>query len=81
MTKDNIVNLVPPTDTDKLLNSTYIITTLDDEYTSEGFAIFTSQHVAIMRDTGNGPIPVLLVPLAQLKALELVEDTEEDAPF
>lgn len=55
----------------------YVVTDIDDnEFFGTGFMIFTSQHVAIMRDDGNGAIPVLVVPIARVKAAEIFEDEE-----
>lgn len=79
---DNVFNLVPGTkgeDDSKLPVNRYYITNIDgQEYPAEGFLIFTSQHVAVMRDFGDGAIPVLVMPLSQLKVTELVEDDNED---
>lgn len=57
----------------------YILEDIDgNQFPAEGFLIFTSQHVAIMRDTGKGAVPVMVVPLNRLKVAELFEDDEED---
>lgn len=50
----------------------------DEEYNAEGFLIFTTSHVAIMRDEGEGAVPVLLLPMDLFKSAEIDED---EAPF
>lgn len=52
-------------------------------YFAHGFMIFTSEHVAIMKETDAGAIPVLLMPLTQVNIIfiddeELVAEVEED---
>lgn len=60
----------------------YYITDVDDEdYFGTGFCIFTTHHVAIMKDTGKGAIPVVVIPLLRIKSVELVEDDEVELPF
>jgi hypothetical protein len=55
----------------------YVIIDKDgQEHFAEGFLIFTSQHVAIMRDAPDGALPVLVMPLSDVKRAELVEDEE-----
>lgn len=55
----------------------YVLTDVDNqELYATGFLVFTSQHVAVMRDYGKGAIPVLVVPLDRTKYAELVEDDE-----
>lgn len=57
----------------------YVIMDLDGtEFFGTGFMIFTSHHIAIMKDNGNGAIPVLVVPIARVKAAELYEDIDTD---
>jgi hypothetical protein len=58
----------------------------DEEWTALGFMVFTPHHLAIMRDYGNGAVPVIVLPLDRVKAGGLVppdeEDTEtEELPF
>lgn len=80
MNNDNIISLVPTTkdgDDDSFPTNAYVITDVEGtDFYAEGFAIFTSHHIAIMRDSGNGPIPVLVLPLLRVKAAELMEDEE-----
>lgn len=57
-------------------NTYAIIDREGNDYYAEGFALFTSQHIAIMRDTGGGAIPILIMPLDQVRIVELVEDDE-----
>ena len=60
----------------------YEIEDLDGNvFNALGFLIFTTQHVAIMRDEGSGPIPVLIVPLGLVKAASLVDEELDEAPF
>lgn len=88
MSNDNIVSLVPP-DKQDIPESEYVIVTHADannpegrEYFATGFLLFTSHHVAIMRDTGLGALPILVVPLANVLMAEIVEpDEDETAPF
>lgn len=66
---------------DKIKSNEYLVIDVDDrEYPAYGFLIFTSQHVAVMQDDGDGAIPALVIPLSRLKSAELIEDDDE-APF
>ncbi len=69
--------------TEEIPENRYLITTDNgEEYESTGFLLFTSQHVAVMRDTGAGALPVLVIPLARVMAAELLEDEDvEELPF
>lgn len=56
----------------------YVVTDLDDdEFFTNGFLIFTPHHLAIMRDKGKGAVPVLVMPIARVKAAELLEENIE----
>jgi hypothetical protein len=46
-----------------------------------GFLLFTSHHVAVMRETPHGALPVFMLPLTELRFVKLTENNEEDAPF
>lgn len=61
----------------------YEILDIDDEvFNALGFAVFTSHHIAIMRDEGSGPLPILILPLHRVKVCQLVNPlTEDGAPF
>lgn len=64
-------------DTQKIpVNDYAVITMSGQEFYATGFCIFTSHHIAIMRDDGDGAVPVLVVPLNNVAAVELVEDDE-----
>lgn len=55
----------------------YVITDIEnDEFFGTGFLVFTSQHVAVMKETPKGAIPALVVPLNRVKSAELIEDDE-----
>lgn len=78
------------TDDNKLPVNEYLITTLtpDPETGSYnrvamGFCVFTSHHIAIMRDFGESPVPVLVVPLTNVYSSELVQpdEAQEEIPF
>lgn len=60
----------------------YVVVDIDDqEWFASGFLIFTPHHLAIMRDTGEGAVPVLVLPILRVKASELVEpEFDEDEP-
>lgn len=61
--------------------NTYVITDIDGfEWEETGFLIFTSAHCAVMRESAAGALPLLVVPLARVKAAEILEDGEE-LPF
>ena len=42
-------------------------------YLASGFLIFTTAHVAVMRDEGNGASPILILPLVRLAVAELAD--------
>lgn len=86
MDNDNVFSLVPggAAKEDGLPSNRYVLEDIDGhEYGAEGFLIFTAQHIAVMRDIGKGAIPVLVMPLTQLKVAEIYEDDEAEAelPF
>lgn len=82
MDNDNIVTFGQikggkPDDTtdDRLPEHDYCLINHDgDEFPATGFLIFTPHHIAVMRDNGKGAIPVLVMPLSELKAAALDED-------
>lgn len=62
----------------------YIVEDIDGTtFPAEGFLVFTSAHVAVMRETEKGAIPVLVVPLDRVKCAELFEedDAEDELLF
>lgn len=71
--------------TETLPQNDYAITDMSgDVFFAHGFCIFTTHHVAVMLDDGKGKgaIPVLVVPLTNVKAVELDEDDDEETlPF
>lgn len=65
-----------PTEEDRLPAHNYTIITEDDlEFDATGFLIFTTHHLAIMQDAGNGKgaIPVLVFPFHRIKFAGLTE--------
>ena len=72
-------------DDDKLPETDYCLTLHDrTQVFGHGFMIFTTNHVAIMSDTGAGSIPVAMVPLSNLAYAQTCDDEdydEEEAPF
>lgn len=86
MSDDNIFSLhqggKPANDEERLPQNDYCITDLDhDEYFGTGFVIFTTHHVAIMKDDGKGAIPLVVIPLGRVRAVEIVNDDETELPF
>lgn len=66
-----------PSDEKELPTNDYEITTKNGNiYYATGFMIFTSQHVAVMQDNGNGAIPVFVTSLDNLDVAELLEDEQ-----
>jgi hypothetical protein len=68
----------------KIKENEYLVIDIDNvKYPVTGFLIFTSQHVAVMHDDGDGAIPALVIPLNRLKSAELLEDDEDEdgVPF
>lgn len=59
----------------------YMVVDLDDNaFEVNGFLIFTTHHLAIMKNDGDGVIPALVLPFERVKAAGLtsVFDTNED---
>ena len=46
------------------------------EHFADGFLVFTSQHIAIMKDDGKGSLPVLVIPLDHVAFAEIVPDED-----
>lgn len=64
-------------DTDGIPTNEYVIEDINGNlHYAEGFLLFTSHHVAVMRDIGAGALPILVMPLDKVFAAELVEDDE-----
>ncbi len=62
-----------------LPQNAYVVVDINgDEHFHEGFLVFTSQHVAIMRDTPTGGLPVFLMPLDKVFAVEFLEDDPDE---
>lgn len=60
----------------------YEVKDFDDEiHQAHGFIIFTPQHVAVMRDTGDGALPLLIFPLEHVKYAKLVDSVQQELPF
>lgn len=77
---DNVVSLVPQNNNGPSIpESDYVIINHQgEEMFATGFLLFTSHHVAVMRDTGNGALPILVVPLTAVAYAALVEDDDDD---
>ncbi len=81
---DNIVTLAPAGKDAAIPESSYVVVDVNgEEHYADGFLVFTSAHIAVMREIpGLGALPVLVLPLPMVKKAELLEDDdEEDAPF
>ena len=77
----NVFNLVQGgkgvPSTQEISQNEYVIVDRDgNNYFAEGFALFTSQHIAIMRDTGSGALPILIMPLDRVHIVELIDEEE-----
>jgi len=80
---NNIFKVMPggkaANQSDQFPTDTYAIVCKNGrELLADGFLIFTSQHVTVMRDKGKGAIPVLLVPLIDIEFAEIVDDDEDE---
>ena len=75
---DNIISFQGGKKDEKTLPSAkYCITTMqNEEVYGEGFLVFTTHHVAIMRDTGEGAVPTIIVPLVNVNFAEIIDDEE-----
>ena len=62
-------------------NAYLIVDRRGEEHYAEGFLLFTSQHIAVMKDIGNGQgaIPILVLPLDQVNFAELLEEVADEA--
>jgi hypothetical protein len=68
------------TDGDEYVTNDYVITDIHNvEFFATGFLIFTSQHVAIMRESDKGALPIFLMPLDKVHSVELIEDDDDTA--
>lgn len=74
---ENPANDVPQVDEGIPTNTYRIVNIQNEEQIATGFLLFTSQHVAVMRDDGKGAIPVLVLPLNMCKFAELMPDQPE----
>lgn len=67
-------------ESEKLPTGPYVIHDIDDmEWFANGFCIFTTSHIAIMKETPHGATPVLVVPLHRVKAV--FSDDEDVQPL
>lgn len=88
MTNDNVFGIVQggkgEAEDQKFPVNVYAIMDQDHtEHLHSGFMIFTSQHLAVMRDDGHGAIPIFVIPLQNVKYAEVLEEEEEqeEMPF
>lgn len=67
-----------PTETgDSFPENNYVVVDIEgEEFYGSGFLIFTPHHCAIMKDFGQGAVPILVVPLVRVKLAEMVADEE-----
>lgn len=62
---------------DEFPKNYYVIIDIDDqEYYAEGYLLFTSQHVCIMKTTNKGPVAALMLPLHRVKVSETLTEEE-----
>lgn len=55
---------------EKLPTGPYTIVDIDGiEWYATGFCIFTTSHIAIMKETPQGATPILVVPLNRVRAV------------
>jgi hypothetical protein len=88
-TEDNVIRIIASNDEPAVAPEStipqyeYEIVHFDGSSSkAHGFLLFTSQHVAVMRDNGEGAIPVLVYPLDKVKYATIVEDNQADElPF
>lgn len=80
--KDNVIRIVSSnedTTANTIPQSDYRLNFVNGEFAQAyGFLVFTSQHVAIMRDEGTGAIPILVAPLGTVQYANIVEAENVD---
>lgn len=83
MSNDNVFTLHQGEKKSELPSYPYVVEDIDGlVFSEEGFLVFTSQHVAVMRDTGEtGAIPVLVVPLNRVRYAAIDEEVDEEDPI
>lgn len=60
----------------------YQIKDFDDEiHEAYGFIIFTPQHVAVMRDTPEGALPLMIFPLEHVKYAKKIDPNQQELPL
>ena len=84
MNNDNIVNFAAVKggkQEEQVPQHNYKVVLFDGgEIEAHGFLIFTPQHVAVMRSTEEGALPILVVSLDNVKYTTIVE-VEPGLPF
>lgn len=66
-----------PEDEKQIPELEYVIVDQDNNrFDIKGFVVFTPQHLALMRDDGKGPIPILVMPLTNVKFAGLAKDLD-----
>lgn len=89
-TDDNIIRIVSSKEDPRATTAEptipqfqYRLNYQNGEYSqAHGFLVFTSQHVAVMRDDGTGAIPILVAPLENVVYASIVEEPEQEPlPF
>lgn len=57
----------------------YTVVDVDgSDWYATGFLVFTPHHVAVMKKTGQGAVPGLVIPINRVKAAFIDEDVSED---
>lgn len=66
-------------------NDYVIVDIWGEEHFASGFLLFTSQHVAVMRDQGDGALPIIVFPLGNVKYAVLdeedLDEVQVEMPF
>jgi hypothetical protein len=53
---------------DKIPHNDYVVIDIEEnEFSVNGFLIFTPHHLAIMQDSGAGAVPALVMPIGSIR--------------
>jgi len=84
VTDENVFRLIqterPEAATFVANDQSYYIEDIDgNEYVRNGYCVFTSHHLAIMKEINeNSSVPSLVLPLIRVKVCELIEEDFDD---
>lgn len=81
---DNVIPFKVADKEPKLPNNDYLVVDINnEEFDVNGFLVFTTHHIAVMKEVDGNSIPSFVLPLHRLDHVELIDDegVDTELPF